>query len=232
MTWAFAQDCPSPAHKFLLVTVAEHCDVKDDDPRETCWPGQERLAHMTGQSVRTVRRHLTDLEEAGLLSREKRGSPHGGRTSDRYVLPVPADELPANLSGNPLTGQIEGGYRPNGAGLPANGVRGTVREPEVEPKTPSSVDEGAFDAFWDLYPRKVGKLDARRAWKGALKHASSDQIIAGLRVQLPSLTAQDARYRPHPATWLRGGRWDDPVAPEPGTARPDPVDGLFYAEGL
>lgn len=65
-----------------------------------------------------------------------------------------------------------------------------------------------FDAFWSLYPRKVGKLDAMKAYEKARRLASAEDILAGVhqyRLHLP----EEMRYVAHPATWLNAGRWFD-----------------------
>jgi hypothetical protein len=65
-----------------------------------------------------------------------------------------------------------------------------------------------FDAFWASYPRKTGKLVALREYAKARRLASSAEILAGVerfRQNLP----EEARYIPHPRTWLFQGRWMD-----------------------
>lgn len=68
-----------------------------------------------------------------------------------------------------------------------------------------------FDEFWALYPRKVGKGYARKAWPRAVRAAGSpDEIIVGLRVLLHTLDMREGgRFCPHPATWLNAERWAD-----------------------
>ena len=55
-----------------------------------------------------------------------------------------------------------------------------------------------FATFWDLYPRKVGKGRAVKAYRAALKNADAATILAGLTAQLPVLRAREAAYVPHP----------------------------------
>lgn len=77
-----------------------------------------------------------------------------------------------------------------------------------------------FARFWHLYPRKVGKGAARKAWAAAVRRADEGaaSIIAGITVQT-SLdrfdTREDGRFIPHPATWLNADRWLDGMEPEP-----------------
>jgi hypothetical protein len=72
----------------------------------------------------------------------------------------------------------------------------------------------AFDDFWAIYWRKEGKGAARRAFEKALKGGVQAQtIVAAAAAQAASYLAKEPRFRPHPATWLNEGRWDDEVAP-------------------
>lgn len=71
-----------------------------------------------------------------------------------------------------------------------------------------------FEEFWSHYPRRVGKLAARRAYERARKSARCDEILAGVmryRMRMPD----EERFRPHPATWLNQGRWMDEETPQP-----------------
>jgi uncharacterized protein YdaU (DUF1376 family) len=84
-----------------------------------------------------------------------------------------------------------------------------------------------FPAFWKLYPRKVGKLDAQKKFK---EHVKSEeifqQVVRGLEAQMPKLTA-DLKFCPYPAAWLRKGHWND----EPETpARVGPQQARLYPD--
>lgn len=71
-----------------------------------------------------------------------------------------------------------------------------------------------FAEFWRLYPRKVGKGAAERAWPKALAAVDGDveAIVGAVKVGL-SLgdfdLRENARFCPHAATWLNGKRWLD-----------------------
>lgn len=74
-------------------------------------------------------------------------------------------------------------------------------------------DEG-FDEFWRHYPKRVGKLDATKAWKQtAKKRPSLVQLISKVdELSVSEGWLKDSgQYVPHPATWLRRGGWDDEV---------------------
>lgn len=79
-----------------------------------------------------------------------------------------------------------------------------------------------FAEFWQLYPRKVGKLAAAERFAAAVaKGHEPCHIIAALQQQLPAMVAQEWEFRPHPTTWLNGGRFlDEPDSDPPQTDHP------------
>lgn len=71
-------------------------------------------------------------------------------------------------------------------------------------------DEQSFEAFWSVYPRKIAKGDASKAFKAALKAASFQAIIDAVLAQKEAKNLNRPKdYIPYPATWLRGKRWCD-----------------------
>jgi uncharacterized protein YdaU (DUF1376 family) len=92
----------------------------------------------------------------------------------------------------------------------ANASSREEKRREENPQSPQGGDD-PFDLFWNLYPRKVGKEAARKAFDKAVKKAPVSDIMAGLHAQLPAILATEPRFQPHPATWLNQGRWQDEV---------------------
>lgn len=79
-----------------------------------------------------------------------------------------------------------------------------------KPRVKRAESDPAFEAFWLAYPRKTGKIEARRAWDRAMGVTTPEVIEAALRA---AKWAHDPRFIPHPSTWLNQGRWDDQPAP-------------------
>lgn len=84
-----------------------------------------------------------------------------------------------------------------------------------------------FARFWDAYPRKVGKPDARK------KFDSLDPDEALLETMLQSIEKwkgsaqwQDPQYIPHPSTWLNQRRWED----EPAAAGRKVISAQAYTQ--
>lgn len=79
-----------------------------------------------------------------------------------------------------------------------------------------------FDAFWDAYPRKAGKGDARTAWTKALRKTDAQTLIRAAQTLRDDPNLPEQRYIAHPATWLNGERWEDGPLPELTTRGADP----------
>jgi hypothetical protein len=80
-----------------------------------------------------------------------------------------------------------------------------------------------FDQFWAVYPRKVGKTPAKKAWERATKamKMNPDDILAGARRYAAMKRGTDAQYVAHASTWLNQQRWldeDGAASDEVGTA--------------
>ena len=78
-----------------------------------------------------------------------------------------------------------------------------------------SVVAGLFDEWWQVYPRKIGKEAARKAYERAIRKTTATELLRGARVYRDDPTREDA-YTAHPSTWLNAGRWQDegPCRPE------------------
>lgn len=79
-------------------------------------------------------------------------------------------------------------------------------------KTPRTLDQdtaAAFGRFWDLYPRRIGKQAALRAFHRASKQTPVATILAGVERLSTDPNLPPKQYIPHPATWINDGRWDD-----------------------
>jgi hypothetical protein len=77
--------------------------------------------------------------------------------------------------------------------------------------------ERLFDEFWALYPRKIKKLDGRKAWattvRGTRERPPVDpqRLVKAIRWQATQwhTEGREMRFVPHPGTWLRSGAYDD-----------------------
>ena len=72
------------------------------------------------------------------------------------------------------------------------------------------VSEG-FEQFWKIYPRKVAKANALKAWHQVDGDSSLAGILDAVKKSTPGWLEGEAKFIPHAATWLRGERWTDEV---------------------
>lgn len=91
-------------------------------------------------------------------------------------------------------------------------------------------DDGSrhFDSFWALYPRKVAKQDAAKAWaKLKLKNGDFERVLAALAVakQSDQWSKDNGRFIPHASTWLNGKRFEDDHHAGAGSRADDPCAG-------
>lgn len=106
----------------------------------------------------------------------------------------------------------------------------SISKPTCSPSVSGSAGD-EFSVFWNLYPKKVAKAEAEKAWKrlSPSRHLLAD-LLAGLERQkaLPDWTRDGGKFIPYPATWLNGRRWEDeaPLAAE-ATALPACLEGVL-----
>lgn len=228
LKWAFEQKVGNPARKAVLISLAEQAD----DRMFSCWPGQQLIADRTELGIRTVRRALAELETAGLVARKPRYDSKGHRTSDRYVLSLPAtvttgqsdrrserpavthDRLPATAAGKPSEEPSE---KPKD--IPSTDVEVASEPARAATKRIQGVrsdKDHRFAAFWRVYPRRVGRAEAVRKYDVAIRRGVPPEVIlAGAERYAAECRSKEERFIAHPSTWLHQGRWaDDPARPE------------------
>lgn len=110
-----------PTARLILLILADHFN----DHEGAAWPSHGRVAKMAGVTEETVRRHLRNMEEMGLVS----SKPREGRSNLYVIPPTPTrgveEEPPTPTRGTPLMGE---GVPPT----PARGVSpiySTLTEP-------------------------------------------------------------------------------------------------------
>ena len=83
---------------------------------------------------------------------------------------------------------------------------------KINPPNPPRGDDEVFEKFWALYPKKVGKQAALKAWK---KIPSPKQTLTLIENALAwqtvseQWTKDNGQYIPNPQTYINQGRWQD-----------------------
>lgn len=132
--------------------------------------------------------------------------------------PAPAPNALRNTPPNPLAGEGECDAAP-----PCSGTGENAPAPRKARASPPYTRE--FEAFWQAYPRKVGKDAAFRVWKRKRHELPPPAELAAIlarQCHCEQWQRDGGQYIPHPATWLNGGRWQDELEPSAGLAMADP----------
>lgn len=98
---------------------------------------------------------------------------------------------------------------------------------ELTPSAPASPARGEFDHFWALFPNKVGKADASKAFVKARQRVDLQTMMDGLARYIRKT---DDRPWCNPSTWLNQDRWTDEPAAQPRGSppqRPKGMQGMF-----
>ena len=186
------------------------------DKRGFCWASNEYFEQLYGLSERTIARLLRALETAGLV---RIIDGQGGKARRKIYAGV-----------NPLGSEGEGAYPDKNVGVTLTKMSGppdkNVTHNSIEnkkennpPKAPQGAeaeiwDKPAWDRFWAMYPRKVDKAKAIRAWNRLKADRKLMQTMsAALKAQRASeeWRRDNGRAIPYPSTWLNNRRWEDEV---------------------
>lgn len=86
------------------------------------------------------------------------------------------------------------------------------QEPKKNPPKPpkgGGIDDAEFEEWWALYPRKIAKGTARRAYVKARKKTDADTLKSAIRRFAAKVVGKEAEFIPYAASWLNGERWGD-----------------------
>ena len=207
----------NPLRKLVLIKLADNANDMGE-----CWPSYQHIADQCEIGRSTVKVHIRELEKSGLLRREFRRKGELNQ-SNVFHLALEGGAAPA-LGGGAADNPPGAGDNPGGgAGAAPRTSHSSepVKEP-VKPKVADAQDSVAFDRFWALYPRKVGKSAAEKAWAKIKVTADLFDLMAkALAAWAVSTdwTKDGGQFIPHASTWLNGKRWEDEL-PQPAGAGP------------
>lgn len=237
--WATKLDLPM---KWKVVLLAV-CIATNDEDHVTI-AGQGTLAKSIGASVDKVRDALGVLEAMGAITRARRSGSGGYRTSDQitvnraYTVDTPLGDSPTRE----ISYEEESGYLTGNLPEPTPEISGAEEinqidqpedQPEISPMTlddefeawiasPLDPNELQFGTFWAIWPKKVSKLDATKAWCRAIKKAPPMVIYDAAKAYADSPYLPPRQFIPNAASWLNGERWNDPPL-QPDEIRRNPT---------
>lgn len=141
-------------------------------------------------------------------SKNKPSNPVTPSVTDTVTDPVTNDvvTLPPSLSPKPDP-------------TTSNEVEEHVHPPAAQV---NSIEE-EFVEFWELYPRKQGRVDALKAYKAARKTHDAASLRAGAQAYTLLNIGVDKEFLKLPAGWISGERWRDEAIVATPTATPSPT---------
>ena len=190
--WALTVKGLKPATKIVLIYLSDR-----HNPDYGCFPSVARLAVDCEMSERSVHYHIDELERRGLISRRQRTKANGIKTSNDYTL---------HMRENPDLQNLQNGTAKSAVSDLQNLQSNLVSNNHVKDNLKNMA---IFDDLWKMYPKKVGKGQARKAFTAALRKVEHDKIHLALIEYVRSTQGDDKKYLPHLSTWLNGERWDD-----------------------
>jgi hypothetical protein len=176
--------------KLVLLGIANHLGDQG------AWPSISTLARYANASERSVKRDIQELIELGELRVELQNAPTNNQYKTNLYWITIRSGVTDLASG--VTTQVSRGDSSGKSGVTPVGTQNIIRTIK---ETSLKTSNDRFDEFWNLYPKRIAKADALKAWNKAIKRKPADELIALTKAysegKLPDMT-----YIPYPASWL------------------------------
>lgn len=208
-TWAVEQITGAAARKALLLALSNHADKAG-----VAYPSIKTLADESEQSIPSVRRHLDELEDRGLIARVDRWHESGRRLSDWLVLLMSeearerARELGWKEGKRPRRGEVEShsGGQDNDAEAEEGGPSqiDRVGPSQIERVTLSKLEGGDPLKLTPPYKERTGQIDGH-----SLSGAPEPERASREREASPSENGFQAEWRVFHDRW----QWADNESP-------------------
>jgi len=170
-----------------------------DNDTLQAFPSRLLLSERCRCSVKSVDRAVEELMTVGAIDKQRRVK-DGHYQSSLYTV--------KRVAASPVT--LGGVTRDTRAASPVTHITRTI---ELEPHNENDIIQH-FNTFWDLFPRKLGKGEAKQAFAKAVNTHGHDVVLDGLRRFVDDPNLPPKQFIPRPATWLNQERWDDEPYPE------------------
>lgn len=181
-----------------ILTEIDSLDMGEDG----CWASNEYLAKFCGCSECKVSLAISKLVQLGYIRIE---SFDGRRRKIKSCLLLFKDEPFKNSKAD-----FEKVKESNTSNNPRNKPINSNTRRSAKSEIPED-----FSRFYAVYPRKVSKPAALKAWRALKADAAlADRIIADVKRRCDTeWKGQEIQFIPHPSTYLNQRRWEDETAP-------------------
>jgi hypothetical protein len=144
------------------------------------------LARFNKVGVDTIKSAVKELELYGYLKRSEKQEHNEDGTFADYIWTT-ADPFQNPATVKPVSGKQD--------------TKNTItKEQQLKKNKQENTDTG-FDLFWNLYPKKVAKADALKAWIKATKKKPAEDLLKLTKAYSESKLPEPT-YIPYPASWL------------------------------
>jgi hypothetical protein len=202
-------DSLTPNAKLLYGEITALCNE-----RGYCWATNGYFAELYNVSKVSVSKWIGNLKDSGYISIEMEQDGGSKQILNRYIRLV-NDPIKENL--NTPQRKVNGGIKEK---FKDNNTVNTTSNITV-----NNIDH--FESFWTVYPRKVGKAQAKKAWDKLKLDDDTVRMIAeniALRIKHGEWSDANKTFIPHASTYLNNARWEDEVdATQRVAKKPDQI---------
>lgn len=196
------------------------------------WPSQDTLAKLVHASRTGTQNGLYQLAKRGhletIVSRGRgRSNTYRPRLRDIEQRPQENAHSSGHFNSENANSSWQGVPTPVGILAPkmptpvgTNYLREDDLLNELSEISPPAAASNAFEEWYGLFPRRVAKGAARKAYERIIKKklATAEELKDGATRYAASVINHDPKYVKHPATWLNGECWLDEPDKLPATA--------------
>jgi hypothetical protein len=151
------------------------------------------LARFNKTGVRTIKSAVQELELNGYLVRSEKQEHNPDGTFADYVWTT-ADPLQNSVTAKSVDAKQH--------------TKNTITKEEQPIKNKQeNISPDTFDKFWALYPKKIAKADALKAWNKAIKTKTAERLLELTKAYAEGKLPED-KYIPYPASWLNKGLYE------------------------
>lgn len=190
----------SASANYLLIYLVSHevgYEVKFD-----------QISRETKLGIRAIRSCIAELHKAGWLKTERSKKPNGQLGAYRFTISEPA------------TGHLSTVAQSTVAHATVDERTDIKKTNNKEDKVKEDKEGEQFAHFYSLYPRKMQRGAAKKAFSRALTRANFEDILAGVIRFREDPNLPPDQYVPYPATWLNAESWEDgPLPHDPRRAK-------------
>ena len=187
LIWAANVKGLKPAAKIVLIQLADFHNKETGQ----CNPSAQRLADECEMGRATLFRHMTTLDEYGLVTRHARGDGDGGRGSNQYELHLDITLGPSSYPKDEAGGP-NGVSSQNETGVVSNRDRNLTIEPKKEPpsREREAAEEDEAEKILAAYP--PDRLRGKAVCIAQIEEAMKDGIVAFDLLQAVKAYATDS----------------------------------------